>query len=157
MYAYNTKVSNLQGFTIYCFGWFSMLLTFDFLSYILLSLWCYSFQFSYHSSCWMSIPTSVKMLRQGPKLLNTGYLFVLKTLFHQTSNLSFPFGNGNSESVTYLCISHEYSPQPLDKKVSKYGFKFKKFLCFKDDLRNCGSKSQKNLRRGLFKPHSFWV
>ena len=68
----------------------------------------------------------VNMLRQGrTKLLNTGYLFALNTLFHQTSNLSFSSGYGNnSESVTYFCISDEYSPQPLDKKVSKYDLKF---------------------------------
>ena len=83
------------------------------------------------------------MLRQGrTKLLNTGYLFVLNTLFHQTSNLFFSSANGNSQSVTYLCISDEYSPQPLDKKVSKYGFKFKRFSCVKDDWRNRGSKAQ---------------
>ena len=74
------------------------------------------------------------MLRQGrTKLLNTGYLFVLNTLFQQTCNLSFSSDNGNSESVTYFCISDEYSPQPLDKKVSKYGFKFKRFSGVKDD------------------------
>ena len=89
----------------------------------------------------------VKILRQGRiKLLNTGYLFVVNTLFHQTSNLSCSFGNGNSESVTYLCISGKYSPRPLDKKVSKYGFKFKRFSCVKDDWRSRGSKAQKNLR-----------
>ena len=73
----------------------------------------------------------VKMLRQDrTKLLNTGYLFVLNTLFHQTSNLTFSSGNRNSESVTYFCISNGFSPQPLHKKVSKYGFKFKKvFMC----------------------------
>ena len=97
----------------------------------------------------------VKVLRQGIKLLNTGYLFVLNTLFHQTSNLSFSCGNGNSESMTYFCISDEYSPQPLDKKVSKYGFKFKRFSCVKDDWRNCGSKAQKNFRRGLFNAYFF--
>ena len=45
------------------------------------------------------------MLRQGrTKLLNPGYLFALNTLFHQTSNLSFSSGYGNSESVTYFFI-----------------------------------------------------
>ena len=77
-------------------------------------------------------------------------LFALNTLFHQTSNLSFASGYGNSESVTYFCISGEYSPQPLDKKVSKYRFKFKRFSCVKDDWHNRGFKAQKNLRRGLF-------
>ena len=90
----------------------------------------------------------VKMLRQGQtKLLNNGHLFVLNTLFHQTSNLRFSFGNGNSESETYyFCISDEYSPRSLDKKVSKYGFKFKRFSCVKDDWRKRGSKARKNLR-----------
>ena len=89
----------------------------------------------------------VKMLRQGQtKLLNNGYLFVLNTLLHQKSNLYFSFGNGNSELVTYFCISDEYSPQSLEKKVSKYGFKFKRFSCVKDDWRNRGSKARKNLR-----------
>ena len=93
----------------------------------------------------------VKMLRQGRnKLLNTGYLFVLNTLFQQTSNLSFSSGYGNSEWVTYFCISDEYSLQPFDKKVSRYGFKFKRFSCVKDDWRNRGSKAQKNLTRWLF-------
>ena len=94
----------------------------------------------------------VKMLRQGrTKLLNTGYLIVLNSLFHQTSNLSFSFDNGNSELVTYFCISDEYlpRPRPLDQKVSKYGFKFKRFSCIKDDWHNHGSKAQKNLRPGF--------
>ena len=73
----------------------------------------------------------VKMLRQDQtKLLNTGYLFVLNTLFHQTTNLPFSSGNSNSESLTYFCISNEYSPQPLDKKVSKYAFKYKAYVCY---------------------------
>ena len=98
----------------------------------------------------------VKMLRQDrTKLLNTGYLFVLNTLFHQTSNLFFSFGSGNYESLTYYCVSDEYSPRPLDKKVSKYAFKFKRFSCVKDDWHNRGSKAQKNLRRGLFNAYSF--
>ena len=98
----------------------------------------------------------VKMLRQDrTKLLNTGYLFVLSAFFHQTSNLSFSSGNANSKSVTYFCISNEYSPQPLDKKVSKYGFKFKRFSCVTDDWRNRGSKAQKNLRKGLFNSYFF--
>ena len=60
----------------------------------------------------------INVLGQGrTKLLNTGYLFALNTLFHQTSNLSFSSGYSNSESVTYFCISDEYSPWPLDKKV----------------------------------------
>ena len=89
----------------------------------------------------------VKMLRQGQtKLLNNGYLFVWNTLFQQTSNLYFCFGNSNSESVTYFCISDEYSPRSLDKKVSKYGFKFKRFSCVKDHWHNQGSKARKNLR-----------
>ena len=59
-----------------------------------------------------------KMLGQGQtKLLNIGYLYVLNTLFHQTSNLLFSYGNGHLESVTYFCISDEYSPQPLEDKV----------------------------------------
>ena len=98
------------------------------------------------------------MLIQGrTKLLYTGYLFVLNTLFHQTPNLSFSSGNGNSESVTCFCISDEYSPWPLDKKVSKYGFKFKRFLCAKDDWCNCRSKAKKNLRRGLFNAYYFRI
>ena len=61
----------------------------------------------------------VKMLRQDrTKLLNTGYLFVLSAFFHQASNLSFSSGNANPKSVSYFCISNDYSPQPLDKKVS---------------------------------------
>ena len=97
-----------------------------------------------------------KMLRKGrTKMLNTGYLFVLNTLFYQTSNPFFSSGNGNSELVTYFCISNEYSPQPLDKKVSKYGFKFKRFSCITDDWRNRGSKAQKNLRKGLFNSYFF--
>ena len=87
------------------------------------------------------------MLRQGrTKLLSTGYLFVLNTLFHQRSNLSFSFGSGNSELLTYYCVSDEYSSRPLDKKVSKYGFKFKRFSCVKDDWRNRGSKALKHKR-----------
>ena len=98
----------------------------------------------------------VNMLRQGrTKLLNTGYLFALNTLFHQPSNLLFSSGYGNSESVTYFCFSDEYSPQPLDKKVSKYGFKFERFSCVKDDWHNRGSKAQKNFRRGLFNAYLF--
>ena len=85
------------------------------------------------------------MLRQGQtKLFNTGYLFVFNTLFNQTCNLSFSSGNGNFESVTNFCISDEYSPQPLHKKVSKYGFKFRRFSCSKDDRHNHGSKVQKD-------------
>ena len=81
-----------------------------------------------------SIIGHVKMLRQGrTKPLNTGHLFVMNTLFHQTSDLPFSSGNGNSESVKYFCISDEYSPQPLDKKVSQYGIKFKRLSCIKDD------------------------
>ena len=50
------------------------------------------------------------MLTQGrTKLLSTGYLFVFNTLFDQTPNLSFSLDNGNFESVTYFCISDEYS------------------------------------------------
>ena len=99
----------------------------------------------------------VKMLTQGrTKVVNTGYLFVLNTLFHQTFNLSFSSGNGNSESVTYFCISDEYSPGPLDQKDSKYDFKFKRFSCVKDDWCNRGgSKANKNLRRGLFNAYFF--
>ena len=98
----------------------------------------------------------INVLGQGrTKLLNTGYLLALNTLFHQPSNLSFSSGYGNSESVTYFCISDEYSPQPLDKKVSKYGFKSERFLCVKDDWHNRGSKAQKNLRRGLFNAYLF--
>ena len=90
-------------------------------------------------------------MRQGQnKLINNGYLFVFNTLFHQTYNLSFSSGNCNSESKTYFCISDKYSPQPLSKKASKCGFKFKRFSCVKDHWRNCGSKAQKCLRRGLF-------
>ena len=85
----------------------------------------------------------VKMLRQGQTtLLNTGYLFVLNTLFNQRS--IFSSGNDNSQSVSYSFISDEYSPQPLDKKVSKYGFRFKRFSCIKDYWRSRGSKAQKN-------------
>ena len=70
----------------------------------------------------------VKMLRQGrTKLLKTGYLLVLNTLFHQISNLSVSSGKGNSESATYFCISVENSPQSFDKKVSKYGLNLKGF------------------------------
>ena len=87
------------------------------------------------------------MLRQGrTKLVNTGYLIVLNSLFHQTSNLSFSFDNGNSKLVTYFCSSDEYSPRPLDQKVSNYGFNFKRFSCVKDDWHNRGSKAQKILR-----------
>ena len=90
-------------------------------------------------------------MRQGQnKLINNRYLFVFNTLFHQTYNLSFSSGNCNSESKTYFCISDKYSPQPLSKKASKCGFKFKRFSCVKDHWRNCGSKAQKCLRRGLF-------
>ena len=61
----------------------------------------------------------MKMLRQDQtKLLNTGYLFVSNTLFHQTSNLSFSSCKGNSETVRYFSIIDESSPQPLDKNVS---------------------------------------
>ena len=70
----------------------------------------------------------IKMLRQGrTKLLKIGYLLVLNTLFYQISNLSVSSGKGNSESVTYFCISVENSPQSFDEKVSKYSFKFKRF------------------------------
>ena len=48
--------------------------------------------------------------------------------------------------MTYFCILDKYSPQPLDKKVSEYGFKFKRFLCIKDGWRNHGFSAQKNLR-----------
>ena len=96
------------------------------------------------------------MLRQGrTKLLNPGYLFALNTLFHQTSNLSFSSGYGNSESVTYFFISDEYSPQPLDRKVSKYGFKSERFSCVKDDWHNRGSKAKKKLRGGLLNAYLF--
>ena len=97
----------------------------------------------------------VKILRQElTKLLSTGYLFVLNTLFHQTFNLSFSFGNSNSESAPCFYISDEDS-QPLDKRVSKYGFKFKRFSCVKDNWCNRGFKAQKNLRRGLFNKYFF--
>ena len=70
----------------------------------------------------------VKMVRQGrTKLLKTGYLLVLNTLFHQISYLSVSSDKGNSESVMYFCILVENSPQSFNKKFSKYGFKFKRF------------------------------
>ena len=109
MYADNIKVSNLPGLAIYLFGYISMLLTYYTLSYILLSLWHYRFQFPYDLSFIMlnehSTISPVKMLRQGrTRLLNTGCLFVLNALFHQTSNLSFSSCNGNSELVSYFCF-----------------------------------------------------
>ena len=70
----------------------------------------------------------IKILRQGrTKLLKTGYLLVLNTLFHQIFNLSVSSGKGSSESVMYFCISVENSPQTFDKKVSKYGLNLKGF------------------------------
>ena len=99
---------------------------------------------------------SIKMLRQGQtKLLNTVYLFVLNTLFHQTSNLPFSSGNDNSKSGTYFCISDEYSPEPLDKKFQSKFSNFKGFWFIKDDWCYHGSKAQTDLRRGLFKLNFF--
>ena len=68
-------------------------------------------------------------------------LFALNTLFHQTSNLSFPSGYSNSESVTYFCISDEYSPRPLDKKVQSMasnltGFHVSKMTGITEDLKH---------------------
>ena len=84
----------------------------------------------------------VKMLRQGrTKMLNTGYLFDLNALFHQTSNLSFSSGNGNSESVTY---NH------LIRKFQSVVSNLKGFHALKMNWCNRGSKAEKDLRRGLF-------
>ena len=87
-------------------------------------------------------------------MFNTGYQLVLNALFYKTSNLAFSSGKGNSESVKHFCISGEYS-QLLSKKNSKYGFKFRKFSCVKDDWHNCESKAKNHLRRGLFNTYFF--
>ena len=78
----------------------------------------------------------VKMLRQGQTtLLNAGYLFVLNTLFNQRS--IFSSGNDNSQLVSYSLISDEYSPQPLDKKVSDLkGFHASKIIGVAVDLKH---------------------
>ena len=56
------------------------------------------------------------MLRQAQtKLRNIGYHFVLNTLFHQTSNISFS-GNGNLESVNIFVFRKSIPHSNLIRK-----------------------------------------
>ena len=103
MYAYNTKVSNLQhilsSLAIYLFR-----LNFNATDLLLFKLYFFVIMVLQVSisirpdleSMILFIMLNeystigpVKMLTQGrTKVLNTGYLFILNTLFHQTSDLS---------------------------------------------------------------------